>query len=144
MNNCIGAKNLGIFYGFILTLWLNIIIGIWLCCSVLASAKDDNDGDDIPLIASKIVGGISIFIELFMFFPVSYLLWTHTKNFISGLTTNERMSAGSKVSKSSKGCLGNCGDMCCNSSKDEEDAIAGRFDSTSSENPLEVSLQETK
>lgn len=143
MNNCIGAKNLGVFYGFILILWMNIIVAIWLCSSVFISEKKDNDGDDIPLLASWIVGGLFVLIEFFMFVPVSFLLWTHTKNFATGRTTNERVSAGILAKKSSKNCCANWIDMCCNSSQQEDNALHSNYESILSEN-LEESLHQIK
>lgn len=137
MNNCIGAKNLGAFYAFINFLFLNIVLGISLCVSVFISKKTDNDGDDIPLTASIIAASVCMMIEMFMICPVGYLLYTHTINFISGLTTNERMSSGGKLSKTNSGCCSNCYSMCCNVKS--EDLYHERFSSTAL---LEVSMQE--
>ena len=113
-----------------------------LCISTFISTKRDNDGDDISLLASQILAAFCITIELVLFLPVCYLLWTHTKNFILGLTTNERLSAAGKHYEGSRNCCGNCADMCCNvGDRDEELA---RFQSTSTVTNLEVSMQETK
>ncbi|OMJ93480.1 hypothetical protein SteCoe_3603 [Stentor coeruleus] len=143
MNNCIGAKNLGVFYMFLLILWVNIIVVILLCVNIFISKKEDNDGDDIPQLASWIVAGLFALIELFMFFPVSLLLWTHTKNFSIGLTTNERVSAGRTTKKSSKNCCVNWKDMCCNSSQQEDRVLCSNYQSICSEN-LEESLHQIK
>lgn len=137
LNNCIGARNLGVFYTFIILLWANLIIGIVLCCSTFASEKQDNDGDDIPLTASQTFAALCLIVELIFFFPVSYLFLTHSKNFFLGLTTNERLSAAGKGYESQKSCCGNCGDMCCNMGDDKG---MERFESSSMVN-LEVSMQ---
>ena len=143
MNNCIGARYLGSFYIFILILWINIIVGLFLCCSVFASTKDQNDGDDIPLIGSDIISAVCAIVELLMFLPVSYLLWTHSNNFWLGLTTNERQSSNNKKEKNSNGCFKNCTSMFCNTETNEEN-LTRVSTMTSDPNPLEVSLQEAK
>lgn len=137
MNNCIGARNLGAFYVFIWLLFCNIVLGITLCCSVFASTVEDNDGDSIPLNASIGVATLCLFLQLFMVFPVGYLLYTHTINFVSGLTTNERMTSGSKPPKSNFNCCGNCYNMCCNAHSEE--LHHERFSSSAL---LEISMQE--
>ena len=140
LNNCIGARNIGPFYIFVLSLWVNIVIGIWICGTVFGSKKTDNDGDDISLVGSQVIGAFCIVIELIMFLPVSYLLWTHTNNLVLGLTTNERQST-NKSSKSSNGCAKNCFTMCCNV-ETIDDRSSSRLDSmASTANPLEVSMQ---
>lgn len=140
INNCIGGKNLGFFYTFISALWFNIIIGVWLCCTVLISKKSDNDGDDLPLLSSQIVSIVCIFILLVLFLPVSYLFYTQTVNFINGLTTNERMSANKKPKKNN-GCPGNFINMCCNTQ--DQDEIRS-YSSTSTVFEVDVSMQEAK
>jgi hypothetical protein len=137
MNNCIGTKNLGFFYSFIVFLFFNIVLGITLCVSVFLSRKVDNDGDDIPLDASIGAAVLCLMIQVFMIFPVGYLVYTHTINFVTGLTTNERMTSAGKATKTNKGCCVNCYHMCCN--VNSEDLYHERFTSTAL---LEVSMQE--
>ena len=136
LNNCIGAKNIGIFYIFIIVLWVNIIIGFFLCISTFMSKEKDNDGDNISLTASQTVAGFCIFFELFTFVPVSFLLFTHSKNICLGLTTNERHSA-VKVNRKTGSCCSNCTEMICNTGKDD-DVI-----SRPSADMFEISLQES-
>lgn len=137
MNNCIGARNLGAFYAFIVLLFANIILGIVLCCSVFVSDTTDSDGDNLPLTASVGVSAFCLILQLFMIFPVGYLLYTHSLNFITGLTTNERMTAGTKPLKSNYNCCGNCYNMCCNAHSEE--LHHERFSSSAL---LEISMQD--
>ena len=77
--------------------------------------------------------------ELLMFLPVSFLLWTHTKNLVLGLTTNERMS-NNKKTKTNDSCFTNCMNMCCNQGNDKDYPTSDYSRTTS--NQLDVSLQE--
>lgn len=115
VNNCIGARNLGLFYVFLLLVWISDINAVIITIEVYVYKN-------LPSGTSSIPHGVSIFIAvvvgligMFSFFPIGLLVWTHTRNFISGQTTSEKFSkSGSKVKNYKRTCLANCSDMCFN------------------------------
>jgi palmitoyltransferase len=126
INNCIGGRNLGIFYCFLIVTLCFISYSAGLCVmnSVQILKKPDFEMD-IKLALSFIFA----FIPICFFFPLLLLITVQTRNFYSNTTTNERYSrrveankiertdSDEQVDRSSP--LKNVWEMCCNTQQQE-------------------------
>ncbi|OMJ84115.1 hypothetical protein SteCoe_14805 [Stentor coeruleus] len=103
VNNCIGARNLELFYIFLLLVWISdinaIVITIEVYIYINLSSITSSISQEFLIFITIIVGLISIF----SFFPIGLLVWTHTRNFISGQTTSEKFSSFGNKNKKHKG-----------------------------------------
>lgn len=126
VNNCIGAKNLGLFFAFINLVWLSLISTITLNVYALVMHMESN----LISMPYEVDMAFSIFFTVIAFIfavPLTLLLTIHYKNFINNRTTNERFSKSGNDSKASAytvsfenkrgGCWRNFMDMCCNITK---------------------------
>jgi palmitoyltransferase len=126
VNNCIGARNLGLFFAFINLVWLSLMSTIALNVYALVVHMESN----IINMPYEVDMAFSIFFTVIAFIfavPLTLLLTIHYKNFINNRTTNERFSKSSNESKVSAytvsfenkhgGCWQNFMDMCCNITK---------------------------
>jgi palmitoyltransferase ZDHHC13/17 len=119
VNNCIGAKNLGIFYGFLLVTLLLILDAAYYDFYYLYQHFDP----DHVLKADNLAAALCGFLIAGFTLPLFMLFLLQTRNFFSNTTTNERYSRHSieKAHKTDsddkvdrKNCLKNILDMCCN------------------------------
>lgn len=128
VNNCIGAKNLGLFFTFINFVWFSLLSTIALNVYAL-STKQKVNLIDIPYEADMALSILFITLAFVFAIPVSFLITVHYKNFFSNRTTNERFGKGGPEIKNSvstvsfdgsrRGCFTNFLDMCCNTTKHE-------------------------
>lgn len=128
VNNCIGAKNLGLFFTFINFVWFSLLSTIALNVYAL-STKQKVNLIDIPYEADMALSILFITLAFVFAIPVSFLITVHYKNFFSNRTTNERFGKGGPEIKNSvstvsfdgsrRGCFNNFLDMCCNTTKHE-------------------------
>jgi palmitoyltransferase len=92
LNNCIGARNLGLFYVtlWVVWVWLAMTLGIisWFCSSNSQSGRLLDLDKGAVFILLVCVGAVA---SLF-FFSLSFLLFVQTQNFCLNRTTNERFS----------------------------------------------------
>ena len=125
VNNCIGGRNLGLFYLFLILVWASDICAVIITFEVYMYGGEAHAADHVPYDFSIFVAVIVGIVGIFSFFPIGMLVYSHTRNFMSGQTTSERFSkSGYKFSdgKSKLGvrrCWGNCMDMCCNGQDSE-------------------------
>lgn len=126
VNNCIGARNLGIFFLFINLVWLSLMSTIGFnIYSMFGELKFDYFY--IPKTVNIVISSAFIAAAFCFSVPVTLLLSVHYKNFRLNRTTNERFSKNQapegKVDSISTvsfenlrgGCLSNFKEMCCNS-----------------------------
>lgn len=125
INNCIGGRNLGIFYCFlIITFSFISYVGYISLITLLAELKLN------PMNYLKISASLMSFLVPLSFLgPLFLLIWVQTLNFLSNTTTNERYSrrieptgiertdSDSQVDRNS--VFRNVWQMCCNSVKQE-------------------------
>jgi hypothetical protein len=115
VNNCIGAKNLGLFYLFLWLIWLSIVMAVIVTCEVYVYGSEASGTSGVPYSFSIFVAAVVGLIAVFAFFPVSLLVYSHSKNFLSGKTTSETLSkAGYRFQDVKRSKVENCYDMCCN------------------------------
>ena len=125
VNNCIGAKNLGVFFLFINCVWMSLMatIGINVYSIVVPHPIDYIE---VPMLADRIVTGVITLTAGIFSIPLTLLLTVHYKNFSLNRTTNERFSKSSGETKTesvstvsfehkNRSCFNNYRDMCCNS-----------------------------
>ena len=125
VNNCIGAKNLGLFFTFINLVWISLACTICInVYSILYTKKADliglHEGNYFPVCT------VLIALSAMFILPVSVLLVIHCKNFAANRTTNERFAKKSKSVESNEidfstsfvetatNCFQNFNRMCCN------------------------------
>ena len=143
LNNCIGARNIGIFYLFLLLLWVDLVmlfVGIVVGWVLVFSGPED-------LAVKSVWKGLSLVIALVdvgFLGPLSLLLWVQTRNLMLNLTTHERFayanrdksdSVSSQPTESSGSCISNCHEMCC-ASEISADLIASQPLNSSLDRPL--------
>jgi palmitoyltransferase len=129
LSNCIGARNLGFFYIFIVCTELSL--AITATAGFLALLEGGETLLEVRGYVVKIVGGVLGVSAGFFLLPLSALFFVQTQNFLAGTTTNERFSNKKKaaddelnistasmlVDRSSR--LRNCINMCCNAPTSE-------------------------
>lgn len=97
INNCIGGRNLGMFYVtlWIAWLWLSLTLGIigWFCSTSTETGQFLSLGPNTAFILLICIGSMG----LVFYFPLSFLLFVQTQNFILNRTTNERFSHRSRA-----------------------------------------------
>lgn len=123
LNNCIGARNIGIFYLFLLLLWVDLVlllVGIGIGWVLVFHGPED-------FAVKSVWKGLSLVIALVdagFLGPLSLLLWVQTRNLMLNRTTHERFaytnrdksdSVSSQPPESSGSCISNCHEMCCSS-----------------------------
>lgn len=121
LNNCIGARNIGIFYLFLLLLWIDLVLilaGIVVGWMLVFQGPED-------LAVKSLWKGLSLviaFVDAGFLGPLSLLLWVQTRNLMLNRTTYERFaytnrdksdSVSSQQTESSGSCISNCHEMCC-------------------------------
>lgn len=93
----------------------------------------------IPYSFSVFIAALVGFVAIFAFFPVGLLVYSHSKNFLSGKTTSETLSkAGYKYQDLKRSKLDNCADMCCN----RESQVSYTQASDKYKRDLEVTLKD--
>lgn len=123
INNCIGARNLGIFYCFLVITFAYIVDAAYVCILYMFEIRLDSGILEFSLAAAFAFVSIGFLIPLFL------LISVQTRNFWTNTTTNERYSRRTEanvVERSdsddqvdrSKVC-GNIWEMCCNTQKQE-------------------------
>ena len=126
VNNCIGARNLGIFFLFINLVWLSLMFTIGFnVYAILGEMRFDYFY--IPKTFNLIFSSVFIAAAFCFAIPVTLLLSVHYKNFSLNRTTNERFSKNPNPEEKTEsistvsfeslrgGCLHNFSEMCCNS-----------------------------
>ena len=120
INNCIGARNICIFYVFLVLLWLDlalVLVGIGY-----SWAFQFQPVDYINESVVKTVSLVILLIDAGFIGPLSILTCVQTRNLTLNRTTHERFaynsrdksdSVSSNLSETNGGCLCNCLEMCC-------------------------------
>ena len=112
---CIGGRNIGLFYVFIVGVL--VVLSLMFTLDVISIVNEDD---------YYIFSVVSLVICFLLFVPVFLLFFIHTGNLCKGKTTNERFSEGRKdAGKSSGSCLANCYGMCFN--KNTQDSLRVSF-----------------
>lgn len=121
INNCVGAKNLGIFLTFILSVWLSLCSSVAVSVLILAKSKENTTFSDAPRYLDTALGCVVGCFSLAFLLPVSLLCYVQLGNFRLNRTTNERFSQSKSAEVAlsffddmRQGGLQNCMDMCCN------------------------------
>jgi palmitoyltransferase ZDHHC13/17 len=123
VNNCIGGRNLGWFFGFINTVLAALGLKLWACAETLRSTQEQPALAGVSLAVSKTVALIVAVLGLACGIPLSVLVFVHWQNFMKNKTTNERFGKGwqgasgdsvGSFEKEKQWCLKNFCDMCCN------------------------------
>ncbi|OMJ75985.1 hypothetical protein SteCoe_24747 [Stentor coeruleus] len=115
VNNCIGARNLGAFYSFLLLTLTSCILLLYQCINAFIVSNSENTIDNISHSAFILVASLLCILGLFAFFMVFRLFLLHTKNFFLGKTSSERFSrSGLRLSQITTPSLKNFFTMCCN------------------------------
>ncbi|CAG9315370.1 unnamed protein product [Blepharisma stoltei] len=134
INNCIGGKNLGLFYIFLLVTLIFLLWNSFMQLQILWHSQYSSI-IDCPLLIQQILSGVSAFISLGFFMPVLLLFTVQTKNICSNTTTNERYSRTARGSLQGyersdsdtlvkrDNCLRNIIEMCCNSNQIKRENI---------------------
>lgn len=108
IGNCVGAKNIGIFYCFLWITEMNLMVSVYMN---VVNIWGKNELEVWFLLISICV----IVLTGLFFIGLGKLILTQTFNLLYGKTTNERFSRSSKSGKETLQCsLRNCFDMCCN------------------------------
>lgn len=89
INNCIGARNLGIFYCYLQITFIFISYTGYLCLNSIKSTIESNNIESWPLFILTITWAL---IPCSFLTPLFLLIWVQTKNFLTNTTTNERYS----------------------------------------------------
>ena len=129
INNCVGAKNLGIFFMFIVSTWISLAFCCAVSVIVIKSGHREKELENVSTVVDKVLAGITAFCSVVFLAPVSYLIWVHFNNFRKNKTTNERfgqkkMMSQSRISKmsyieSDQSYCDNYASMCCNKGSTE-------------------------
>jgi hypothetical protein len=92
VNNCIGAQNLGVFYCFLLSMDVHLVIALIVNLTYMVGYRSSMIyGSFVP--SAAFGTAVVIFALCFMFlFGVTALFTIQTQNFLKNLTTNERFS----------------------------------------------------
>lgn len=138
LNNCIGARNIGSFYLFLLVLWADLVLVLlgvglgWL----LGFHGPEQWADQ------RVWKGLSLVVAVLdagFLGPLTLLLWVQTRNLMLNRTTHERFaytnreksdSVSSQVDEGSGFCLANCYDMCCASAVSADQPSPRALDSS--------------
>mmetsp|Transcript_33486 Transcript_33486/g.58668 ORF Transcript_33486/g.58668 Transcript_33486/m.58668 type:complete len:221 (+) Transcript_33486:884-1546(+) len=120
INNCIGAKNLGVFYGFLCSMLLYLLFTIFAV--FYFSFGDGGFGSyaGLNIDEAEPVAYFFVCLDLVFVIPVAILLFVQTTNFFSNRTTNERFAhrspgdGASSVIEANQSRLKNFASMCCN------------------------------
>jgi palmitoyltransferase len=120
INNCIGAKNIGFFYLFIICTAVFLIASLYQDLEFIFDSWDDfyNFDDfqgDLPKFALIVSIIVLVLVETVFLILVSLLIFIQSGNLASGMTTNERFShyTDEESQAIQNGCLLNCFSMCC-------------------------------
>jgi len=143
LNNCIGARNIGVFYCFLLVLWVDLVL---VLAGIGLGWVFGFRGPEI-WIDERVQQGLSLLVTLLdagFLGPLTLLLWVQTRNLMLNRTTHERFaytnrdksdSVSSQVEESSGSCPANCYDMCCASAV-SADLSSSRVLDSSLDRPL--------
>ena len=102
VNNCIGARNLGVFFAFLNSIWVSIAFSFVVSIIVVISDHKDNGLYTIPQVTDRVIAGLLGLLSLLFLFPVSCLVYVQYKNFINNRTTNERFSKHGQIKNEHK------------------------------------------
>jgi len=123
LSNCVGARNLGLFYLFLACTALSLAVAVAAGFLALVEGKQAVLGvEGVPV---KVVGGLLGTCNGLFLLPLSLLCCVQTQNLLCGTTTNERFGskkqANSDLNSSTasmfidrRSLLHNCISMCCN------------------------------
>mmetsp|Transcript_5066 Transcript_5066/g.4999 ORF Transcript_5066/g.4999 Transcript_5066/m.4999 type:complete len:303 (+) Transcript_5066:671-1579(+) len=127
INNCIGARNLGLFYLFLI-MTLLVLISNAIFDALAFFYSDYYFIIEIPEIAQQIICVFLFLISFGFIAPVLLLFTVQTRNFWTNTTTNERYSRSARIALTldrsdsdsmvdRKSVFKNWKEMCCNSDK---------------------------
>lgn len=131
INNCIGARNIFLFYCFLVLLWANLVL---ILAGVVLGWVFEFHGPQ-ELAEETVWKGLSLVVALIVvgfLGPLSLLLWVQTRNLSLNRTTHERFaytnreksdSVSSQPGEASDSCVSNCASMCCDSAVRDISAV---------------------
>ncbi|OMJ92273.1 hypothetical protein SteCoe_5046 [Stentor coeruleus] len=115
VNNCIGARNLGAFYTFLLLTLASCILLLYQCINAFILSNSENTIDNISRTAFISVTSFLCILGFGAFIMIFRLYLLHTKNFFLGKTSSERFSrSGLRLSQITTPSLKNFFTMFCN------------------------------
>lgn len=135
--NCIGASNLGLFYVYISSLWISLVLGLVICAMALLFDDDVHGLVKVTFLVRRAIIGVVGAVALLFVVPVSYLLFVQNRNFCANRTTNERFSKRGKsdmepkastasFTKKNDHCIRNWLSMCCNNRSEARNSVEYR------------------
>ena len=89
INNCIGGRNLGLFYCYLQVTFIFISYTGYLCLASLKFSIESNELENLPLLILTVIWAL---VPCSFLIPLLLLIWVQTKNFLTNTTTNERYS----------------------------------------------------
>lgn len=120
INNCIGARNLGLFYGFLWTMLVYLVFTIFAVFYFTYGDGGFGSSIGLSIYEAESVSLFFVCIDLVFVVPVCILVIVQTVNFCSNRTTNERFAshtpgdtASSIIDTNQSKCM-NFASMCCN------------------------------
>lgn len=92
VNNCIGSRNLGLFFAFINCVWISLILGIIVNFLAIFADGEYSGSFGIQRNISEFSSYAFIGVIFIFLIPLTALLGIHYGNFMKNRTTNERFS----------------------------------------------------
>ena len=123
INNCVGARNLGVFYWYLVITFVFLLETAFVCIGYIV---------DSELNAKGLLAAVWAMVALGFLMPLFMLISVQTRNLVSNTTTNERYSrkvdpapmersdSDEQVDRSS--FCSNIAQMCCNTHRQEYQA----------------------
>ena len=118
INNCIGARNLGVFYSFLLITFVFIVYTGFMCTDYIL---------ENGLVSKAYIAAFYAIISFSFIIPLFLLISVQTRNFLTNTTTNERYSRKPEATPAERSdsdeqvnrsnVLNNIVSMCFNTSK---------------------------
>ena len=126
INSCIGGRNLGVFYCFLIVTMAFISDSAWICASYVIEVLSQ---EALVLDLHFFLACVWALVPICFFFPLLLLITVQTRNFMSNTTTNERYSRRVEANKIERtdsdeqvdrsNIAKNIWEMCCNSQRQE-------------------------
>lgn len=137
INNCVGGKNLGLFFAFINSVWVTLGLATVTGALTLLSTSYIDWGFGISLWHSHLLAFSTASLSVLFLIPLTILLLVHHTNFCKNRTTNERFAKKSlepednqssllSFTNTNDDCWSNWWSMCCNSAHNERTSIEYR------------------
>lgn len=120
INNCIGAKNLGVFYGFLISMLVYLLFTIFAVFYFIYGNGGFGSYLGFSIYEAEPVALFFVCLDLVFVVPIAILILVQTTNFCSNRTTNERFAhrtpgdGASSIIEMNQSRWKNFASMCCN------------------------------